>query len=58
MATEIFLYSIPYLKEVGISQYLLEVLQHNTKAVSLYKKLGFEVTREFSYFMQKNEGVS
>ncbi|NJO89930.1 MAG: GNAT family N-acetyltransferase [Chloroflexia bacterium] len=57
LATEIFLYSLPSLKEAGISQYLLEVLQHNTKAVSLYQKLGFEVTREFSYFVQKNEEV-
>jgi GNAT superfamily N-acetyltransferase len=34
LATQIFEYSIPYLKEMNIQQYLLEVLQHNTKAVS------------------------
>ena len=45
LATRIFEHSIPYLKEVGIGRYLLEVLQHNTKAVSVYRKLGFEVTR-------------
>jgi len=55
LATKIFEYSIPYLKEMGIKQYLLEVLQHNTKAVSVYRNLGFEVTREFNYFIQKNE---
>lgn len=57
LATRIFEYSIPFLKEKGIKQYLLEVLQHNTKAVSVYKNLGFETTREFNYFMQKNEEV-
>lgn len=58
LATKIFEYSIPYLKEAGIKQYLLEVLQHNTKAVSVYRKLGFEVTREFNYFMQKNNEIN
>jgi ribosomal protein S18 acetylase RimI-like enzyme len=50
LATRIFEYSVPHLKSAGISSYLLEVLQHNTKAVALYKRLGFEVTREFNYF--------
>lgn len=57
LATKIFAHSIPFLKEAGISQYLLEVLQHNTKAVSVYKKLGFVVSREFNYFVQKNEEI-
>ncbi|WP_294142224.1 GNAT family N-acetyltransferase [uncultured Sanguibacteroides sp.] len=57
LATEVFNYSIPYLKKMGIKQYLLEVLQHNTKAVSVYRNLGFEVTREFNYFIAKNEDV-
>jgi len=58
LATEIFEFSIPYLKNSGIKQYLLEVLQHNSKAVSVYKKLGFEVRREFNYSFQKNENIS
>lgn len=57
LATKIFEYSIPFLKEAGVKQYLLEVLQHNTKAVSLYKKLGFEITREFNYFSQDNKAI-
>jgi len=57
IATEIFNYSIPFLKEAGVSQYLLEVLQHNTKAVSVYRKLGFEVSREFNYFTQVNQEI-
>ncbi len=51
-ASKIFAYSLPYLRKAGVSQYLLEVLQHNTGAYSVYKKLGFEVSREFNYFVQ------
>lgn len=50
LATKVFEYSIPYLKQAGIIEYLLEVLQHNTGAVSVYRKIGFEVSREFYYF--------
>lgn len=57
-ASRIFTESLPYLKEAGVTQYLLEVLQHNTKAVSVYRKLGFEVTREFNYFRQTSSSVS
>lgn len=57
LATEIFETSLPYLKENNIEQYLLEVLQHNPKAISVYKKLSFETTRELNYFMQKNEKI-
>ncbi len=57
LASKIFTYSLPFLKEAGVSQYLLEVLQHNTNAVSVYKKLGFTVSREFNYFVQDNAGV-
>jgi ribosomal protein S18 acetylase RimI-like enzyme len=57
IATEIFEFSVPYLRNSGVEQYLLEVLQHNSKAVSVYKKLGFEVRREFNYSFQKNENI-
>ncbi len=50
LATQIFETSLPHLQAAGIEQYLLEVLQHNTAAVSVYRKLGFEVSREFNYF--------
>lgn len=55
LATRIFEHSIPFLKAAHIDSYLLEVLQHNTKAVALYQKIGFEVTREFNYFVWKSE---
>lgn len=57
LATAIFEHSIPFLKEAGVTQYLLEVLQHNTKAVSVYKNLGFNVSREFNYFVSKKNGL-
>jgi ribosomal protein S18 acetylase RimI-like enzyme len=57
LATQIFDFSLPFLKQTGIRQYLLEVLQHNTKAINVYKKLGFKVSREFSYFVQDADKV-
>ena len=57
LATKIFNDSIPYLKKANVKHYLLEVLQHNAKAVSVYQKIGFKVTREFNYFVWKNEDV-
>ncbi len=57
LATEIFETSLPYLRKNKIEQYLLEVLQHNPKAISVYKKLGFETTREFNYFKQKSKNI-
>ncbi len=58
LASAIFDYSIPYLKAAGIQQYLLEVLQHNTNAVNVYRKIGFEVNRELYYFIKKNEEIT
>jgi len=58
LATEVFNYSIPFLKNAGIQEYLLEVLQHNTAAVSVYKKIGFLETREFYYFRQKTAAIT
>jgi ribosomal protein S18 acetylase RimI-like enzyme len=42
IASKIFTYSLPFLKDAGVSQYLLEVLQHNTSAVSVYKSWAFQ----------------
>ncbi len=58
LATQVFKYSIPHLKALGVKEYLLEVLQHNTGALSVYQKLGFEVIREFYYFKLKNAQIS
>jgi len=53
IARKIFHETESVLKKAGISHYLLEVMQNNDKAVNLYKSLGFEVTREFDYFVSK-----
>ena len=52
LAHRIFNYSLPYLKEAGIKQYLLEVLQNNQKAISVYESLNFRKTREFDCYRQ------
>lgn len=57
LATRVFEFSITYLKEAGINEYLLEVLQHNTGAVSVYRKMDFLVMREFYYFRVENGQV-
>ncbi len=58
LVNEIFNYSIPFLKKNDISQYLLEVLQHNSKAISVYEKLGFQISREFNYFVKKIDEIN
>jgi len=57
LVQQIFHHSIPFLKEKGVKQCLLEVIQRNTKAVDLYKKMGFEITREFNYFVQSMDEI-
>lgn len=58
LAGRIFEYSLPYLKEASIEQYLLEVLQHNKTAVSVYSKIGFKVVREFYYFVSDINAIN
>ena len=52
LAGEIFRYSLPFLKQAGIRQYLLEVLQNNHKAITVYRRMEFDTTREFDCFKQ------
>ena len=58
LSTKIFMESLPYLKQAGTRQYLLEVLQHNKAAVSIYTNIGFRVSREFNYFISNMENSS
>lgn len=58
LAGKIFEYSIPFLKEAGIRQYLLEVLQKNRRAISVYRRMNFEVTRKFDCFRQNLKLIS
>ena len=57
LTKEIFNATIPYLVRAGLKQYVLEVLQHNTTAVKIYTDLGFEITREFNYFVHPVEKI-
>jgi ribosomal protein S18 acetylase RimI-like enzyme len=47
---ELFAFTVPRLKDRGISQYLLEVLSSNAPAVALYRKLEFKDTRQLAVF--------
>ncbi len=58
IAGQVFEYAEKELKKANVDQYLLEVLQHNTPAVKLYTKLGFQISREFNYFSQETELVT
>ena len=57
LAGEIFRYSLPFLRQAGISQYLLEVLQNNHKAITVYRRMKFDMTREFDCFKQSIAGI-
>lgn len=50
LAKQVFEAMMPHLKTANVKQYLLEVLQDNTPAITLYKKAGFGVTREFACY--------
>ena len=57
IATKLFNESLPVLRENNIAQYLLEVIRTNTSAYELYRKAGFEVTREFDYFVSTKDKI-
>lgn len=46
LISRIYQEAIPYFKEKGFEQSLLEVITENWKAIQVYKKAGFKVTRE------------
>ncbi|HEV8428608.1 MAG TPA: GNAT family N-acetyltransferase [Pyrinomonadaceae bacterium] len=54
VAEKLFDFMVPQLKERGIQQYLLEVLTSNERAVSLYRKLGFDEVRRLAV-LRSNE---
>lgn len=47
----------PLLKKAGMEQYLLEVLKNNAPAFNLYRRKGFEITREFDCFRGPRAGL-
>jgi ribosomal protein S18 acetylase RimI-like enzyme len=48
VAEELFNFIVPRFSERGLTQYLLEVLISNERAVSLYRKLGFVEVRKLA----------
>lgn len=48
----LFSFLLPKLREIGIEQMLLEVIEKNENAIHLYQKLGFEKTRNLLFFEQ------
>jgi ribosomal protein S18 acetylase RimI-like enzyme len=46
IAEKMFEFMIPFFREQGIKQYLLEVISENEKAMNLYQKLGFKIIRK------------
>lgn len=57
LARELFAHSLPVLRENGIEQYVLEVLQDNSAAISLYGKQGFSVTESYDCFNGSVSGI-
>lgn len=55
---KLFEHSLLHLKKDNIQQYLLEVLQHNTKAFNIYKNLGLKINREFAYFVKEIDEIN
>ena len=50
LASKIFEHSISFLKAAGVQKYILEVLEENNNALSVYSKQGFVVSRKFDCF--------
>ncbi|MBS4538443.1 GNAT family N-acetyltransferase [Clostridium sp. D2Q-11] len=46
------------LKEKKVERYLLEVLQHNTSAIQLYQKQGFDIIRNLACFQLQKDTYS
>lgn len=50
LAARVFEHSLPYMRESGAGQYVLEVLQSNEAAIALYRKQGFETAASYDCF--------
>lgn len=55
LTDRIFSYSLTHLKQAGIENYLLEVLTHNTPAVKIYSRQGFETVRRLDCYTADNQ---
>ncbi|MBX2876105.1 MAG: GNAT family N-acetyltransferase [Saprospiraceae bacterium] len=50
LVDQIYTYSIPLLQKDGIQQCALEVIQDNHRAIRVYERIGFSITRDFLCF--------
>ena len=53
IATKLFEFMLPNLRDRGYTQYLLEVMTSNESAARLYRRLGFKDSRRFAVFRAK-----
>lgn len=51
IARKMFDFTLPKVKERGIKNFVLEVLQQNDAAIKTYSKTGFEIVRSFECFI-------
>ncbi len=51
IAKDLFTFCIKNLKNKGMHQYLLEVIKTNTKAIQLYKDLGFQISKDYDFYV-------
>lgn len=51
IAGRMFDFAIPKLKESGVNRFYLEVLRENEPAIKAYRKVGFEIEREYNCYM-------
>lgn len=50
LASRLFDHALPFLRQGGIKNYLLEVLKENQTAINLYSRSGFSVTADYICF--------
>lgn len=52
LTEQMYRFALPFLKAQGVEQCLLEVVQENERALGVYQRLGFEVTRTLHCFRE------
>lgn len=55
ITSNMFLENKKHIMNMGWKEYLLEVIDNNEKALNLYKKQGFEISRKFDCYKLKKE---
>lgn len=50
---QLYEYAFPFFKQKKITDYALEVVQENSRAIRVYERIGFEITKEYYCFKGK-----